>query len=340
VLAAVIKNLSFDQHLLNSDGTADTSLSKRQDYGSKSIPLGLSASYLQAAHISPEHSEAFSKTAHFIWNNAALAHPLSHTIFDLNRLVNALFIKQNDTQPPIVLTKPQLADFAELFPTNRFWRTRQGAMTASVFADRSQLLNLNYHTAELAGIKINQAYFGAGKFVGDTIDGDANGVTLTSNGQHTPRRPGYDYALGPTAAKATWDDTFHARPLREVSPASGSLSIQVPNEGLGLDLNYKTTGETQNVATQVAFDFAPGGIWETDHLSFVPDAGQVIFLKEGSARMRYGIDIIEISGGAHSHTMWAMRDSETAPNHVRILITFQTPVDHSIQLRCYRSNSQ
>jgi len=43
--------------------------------------------------------------------------------------------------------------------------------------------------------------------------------------------------------------------------------------------------------------------------------------------MRYGSDAIRIGPGAAAHRAWQMRDAETAPAHVRVLLTFVTPVD-------------
>jgi len=36
--------------------------------------------------------------------------------------------------------------------------------------------------------------------------------------------------------------------------------------------------------------------------------------------------------GADAHRMWAMRDSEQAPNHVRVLMTFIAPIDHAFSI--------
>ena len=64
-----------------------------------------------------------------------------------------------------------------------------------------------------------------------------------------------------------------------------------------------------------------------------PQAGQVIFLKHGDGAMRYGDDVIRIGPGADAHRMWAMRDAEPAPQHVRVLMTFVTPIDHVFSIR-------
>ena len=52
--------------------------------------------------------------------------------------------------------------------------------------------------------------------------------------------------------------------------------------------------------------------------------------------MRYGHDVISIGPGAHAHGMWAMREAEVAPGHVRVLFTFLTPVDVTVQVRVFQ----
>jgi hypothetical protein len=86
----------------------------------------------------------------------------------------------------------------------------------------------------------------------------------------------------------------------------------------------------------MAFDFAPGGVWETADTRTNPQAGQNIFLKQGAGTMRYGNDVIQLSPGHAEHSYWDMRAAEPAPDHVRVLLTFFTPVDHLMHLRVYR----
>ncbi|OUC06135.1 hypothetical protein RY27_22890, partial [Litorilinea aerophila] len=67
-LEAVIRNLTFDLHLLHADGTAETGLSRRQDYGTREVPLGLAPCYLLAHRMQP-HPE-FVEAAQFLWTQA------------------------------------------------------------------------------------------------------------------------------------------------------------------------------------------------------------------------------------------------------------------------------
>ena len=100
----------------------------------------------------------------------------------------------------------------------------------------------------------------------------------------------------------------------------------------GLELCYQTLDNYPGVTAQLALDFAPGGIWETEDTAVQPQAGQVLFLKRGYGTMRYGNDVIRVGPGAFAHRTWEMRDAETAPDCVRVLLTFHTPVDHRFSL--------
>jgi hypothetical protein len=43
-------------------------------------------------------------------------------------------------------------------------------------------------------------------------------------------------------------------------------------------------------------------------------------------------DVIRIDSGVFSHRTWEMRDSETAPDCARVLLTFHAPFDHRLSL--------
>ncbi|MGC8782123.1 MAG: hypothetical protein ACP5UQ_14775, partial [Anaerolineae bacterium] len=126
--------------------------------------------------------------------------------------------------------------------------------------------------------------------------------------------------------------------LRGLPPLTSELEAREAADarGRGFDLRYRTLDGLDRVAAQIALDFPPGGIWETADTRTKPVAGQVIFLKQGYAAMRYGHDAIEIGPGAAGHGMWQMREAEPAPDHVRVLFTFLTPVDHVWTIRARR----
>lgn len=340
---AATANLDFDLYLLNRDGTAETGLSRRQDYGKRTVPTALASCYLYACGTTAgaDRCDLYLNTARFLYARACEAgEPI--LVPTMNWLAYVL-LKHGDKLPCTDggIELP-LKDFTRSFPVNRFWRSRKGRLAVTAFSDTTRLLHINFGEAELTGLKISQSYFGAGLFVGDKMEGDETGVRLHSDGLHVPRRPGYELPLGKPVAPEDWKKRCQERELRVVPPAASTLELSLvesagANEA-SLAMRYFTTGGLDKVAVQIAFDFPPGGLWESGDSMLKPVAGQVLFLKRGTGRMRYGLDVIEIAGGAHAHAMWAMRDSESAPDHVRVLLTFLTPVDHCVQVKTYRDH--
>ncbi len=320
-LDAVCANLRFDLTLLHSDGTAETGLSRRQDYGTEPVPLGLAAPFLYAGHLSGD--AVFFDAACFLWDKAA-----APGLDDLDWLCYVL-LKHGEPPEP---TTTRLADGAWLWPHNGIWRLRRGNLSVTVFRDTTRLATVRYGKAVLHALKISQSYFGVGRFVGDALTADGDGVILRSEGRSHPRRPGYDLPVGFAAPPERWAQVGIERDYRPLPPCLSELGVQPTEEGLSL--RYHTLDGWPEVTAQMALDFAPGGVWETDDTCFQPQAGQVIFLKEGFGTMRYDHDEIRIGPGSNAHRIWQMRDAELAPHHVRVLLPLWTPVDHTVQVIC------
>ena len=320
--AAVQANLDFDLHLLHADGTAETGLSRRQDYGTRTVPAGLIACYLHSAIRSD--NAAFASAARWLWTQA-----------DQPGDFWAAYVLQSvgaPTHTPIALP----THYTRFYPLNRVWRVRRGPLSASAFADTTRLLTLVYGAAELASLKISQSYFGVGRFIGDEIETDDEGVLLRSRGDHFPYRPAYELPLGRPVPPDQWDALKTERALNWVPRAESILRV-IPVEG-GLDLHYRTLDGLDDVTAQVALDFPAGGIWETDDTALITQPGQIIFLKAGAGRMRFGHDSIEISPGSNAHRTWHMRDTEPAGQGlVRVLLPLLAPVDYRFRLRVYSS---
>ena len=337
-IPAVRANLEFDLHLLHADGTAETGLSRRQDYGTKTVPISLAAPYLRCAHLTA--NPLFAAAARTLWKKA----PAAGTD-DLNWLY---VVMAKHGEPDVVDggAPPALPDdFVRHFPLNGIWRVRRGPLSATLFGGSSRLMTLRYGQAELSSLKISQSYFGVGQFFGDTLTANgssANGssandssATLHSYGQSRPHRPGYDLPLGRPVDPQQWKEIGLERPFRALAACSSTLTVRPVEQGL--EVCYRTLEGAEGVTAQLALDFPPGGIWETDDVCLSPQAGQVIFFKQGYGAMRYGNDVIRIGPGTHAHRMWQMRDAEVAPDHVRVLLTFTTPVQHTFTLEVYHA---
>jgi hypothetical protein len=213
---------------------------------------------------------------------------------------------------------------------------RHEGFSLSAFAGSECLLNAAQGAACLGRVSISHSYFGVGHFRAERIEAVPGGVRLHSSGEgHLTHRPGYDFPL----ARAV-EDVYASRAERDwrpMPPAQGSLTVR--DEGGGVELLYETIDNYPGVLAQIALDFLPGGTWECEGGCFQPQAGQVIFLTHGFGRMRFGNDVLEIGPGADAHRYWHMRDTDPAPQHVRVIIPLITPVSHRLWVRGYSSLS-
>ncbi|MBX3015509.1 MAG: hypothetical protein KF832_28570 [Caldilineaceae bacterium] len=331
-LAAVHTNLQTDLQLLHADGTAETGLSRRQDYGTRQVALGLVPYLLWSDH--HQATPTFVTAAHWLWQQAL--HQANIPITDHEAHVHWLTYVLLKYGEPAAATAALPTSFVRHFPVNGIHRVRRDLLNASFFQSTTRLLTLTYGEAELSSVKISQTYFGQfiGRFVSNTMHFDGATLVLGSAGESNLRRPAYELPLGRPVPPDQWQATMSERALRWLPHAVSTLTVT--EVAGGFDLHYQTVAGADQVAAQLAFDFPVGGIWETNDTRTQPSAGQVIFLKQGWGAMRYGPDVIQISPGHLTHGMWAMRDAETAPDHVRVLLTFFTPVDVTIHLRAYR----
>ena len=319
-LQAACANLTLNLHLLHPDGTIETGASRRQDRGQRPIPAALTLPYLMAYDVVQD--SRFAEAADFLW---------ARSQGDAAGLTWYL-LKRGDVEVSSGHAFP--FDFARMFPAAGLWRSRRGAISATAFRGQTNLFRLIYGRAELRGVRISQSYFGAGRFVGDEMLPEGSGCLLRSNGGGVVHRPGYDFPMGRPVDPSRWFEIRSEREWRPLPPCVSELSIAEADGGY--DLTYRTLDGMEGVTAQLALDFAPGGVFETADTCLEAQPGQVLFLKSGYAAMRYGHDLIEVGPGAHAHRMWAMRDAETAPEHVRVLLTFETPVQHRLRIRCRR----
>lgn len=327
VREAVRANLDFDLQLLHADATAETGLSRRQDYGTRAVPLGLVHALL-VSH-AEQANPTYVAAAQLLWQQAT---PAQRSGGDGIWLAYVLLKYGQPPQVPPALPN----NFIRHFPLNRLWRLRRNLLSVSAFGDVTRLLTMTYGQAELSSLKITGGYFNRGSsvFVGDEMEAQDEQVVLTWSGLHDPRRPGYEMPLGEPVPPQEWEAALLRRDIRRLPPLRSRLTLAALSDGL--ELQFQTLDGADKVIMHMALDFPPGGIWETEDTSFRPQAGQVIFLKRGFGRMRYGSDVLEIGPGAYAHRMEAMRHSETAPDHVRVVLTFFAPVEHRLVLRGFR----
>lgn len=316
-LDAVCTNLTLNLHLFHADGTIETGLSRRQDFGTRSVPSPLIVPYLLANALRP--NPAFLAAAAFLQEKSPA---------DGYSLTQFLRAHGEPAAPPAL---PE--SYAKHYPELGVVRLRRGPLSTTVFSGTTRLLHLVAGQAELVSVKVSQSYFGVGRFVGDHLSVDKGTITLQSDGHLSPYRPGYEQPLGHPVPYDQYQAIRAEREIRRVPDCTSTLEIREGEDGIVFHL--KALQSLDRVPVQLALDFAPGGVWETDDTALQPQTGQVLFLKRGTGRMRYGRDTIEISPGADGHRMWAMRDAETAPGLVRVLVTFLTPAEHTLTLRYF-----
>lgn len=325
-LVAARANLETNLHLLHADGSIETGLSRRQDYGIRSVPLHLAVAYLTCGMA--EGNPLFVQAAEYLWEHAMKSGQAGSAWLCLPLL------KYGDPPPRTTETEALPTDYSRFFSHNGLWRVRRGLLSASFFRGVTRLLTLTCGQAELSALKISQSYFGVGRFVGDSLQVEESKGIFYSSGQQAPNRPGYDFPLGEAVPPEQWDALRLTRSHRPLPPCASTMTVE-ERKG-GFDLRYQTVEGIEGVPAQITFDFPEGGVWETDDICLKPEAGQVLFLKRGGGAMRYGQDVIALDPGADAHRTWNMRDTETAPRHVRIVFTFRTPIDHTFRIRAYR----
>ena len=323
IRTAVEANLTFNLHFFHADGTAETGLSRRQDWGTRNVPVPLIASYLHAAALWP--NDLFVRAAQWLWARA----PVEQSGEFWQTYV---LLKYGE---PATSSADLPEQYRKHYPLNKVWRVREGDLSATVYGSTSNLMSLVYGEAELASVKISQTYFGIGNFVGDELEVEGERATLHYHGSLKLHRPGYELPLGRPVARDEWEAARQVRNYKPLSSLLSKLAIQAV-EG-GFDCHYETLDGLENVLTQIAFDFPAGGMWETADCAVRTAPGQVMFLKRGEGRRSFGNDHIAISPGANGHLYEHMRASdEVAPGLCRVLLTFATPASHRFSLRVFR----
>ena len=323
---AAKRNLELDLHLLHADLTAETSLSHRQDHGKREIPSAQGAAYLHSCLIEP--NPVFAEAAERLWYSADRRSAY---------LAIAYYYLFRKFGQPALPRADLPSSYARWMPDNGLWRIRRGRLSASVVRGDTAIMSLVFGQAELAAVKICSTYYGTGRFRADAMTVDDRTATLTFKGDYRAYRPGAYMPLGRpigTSIKSFYSEIAAQRQLRSQPKCVSTLRIT--EVASGFDLHYTNTAALPNVCTQITFDFAPGGVWQTADTAAKPRAGDELFLRHGAGRMIYGSDVIEVGPGGAAHQMWQMRDSELASHSVRITIALVTPVDQVFALRCFR----
>lgn len=324
---AAVRNYLFNRHLLHADLTAETGLSTRFDFGTRKIPAGHIPTGIQAWSLTRD--AAVAGFVHAL--DGAVREPGAGT---LSQTVLAWIVGEVLRRGVPDAPGEPLPDSYQIHcPAAGIARIREGGLSLSLFERQANLLSAVYGRAHLCAMRIQVSYFGpAGHFHADEIKFHPNQFTMVSHGECHPRRPGYDLPL-PRFVGAGLDDWHTAeaeRTQRRLPHAGGDLVASLCGNALSLYLSMDFG--VDDVLGMISFDFAPGGIWETDDTRLCPVAGQVLMLKGEAGTMRYGNDAIRIEEGRTDHGELALRDEVPPGGHVRVVVPFCTPVDHAIRI--------
>ena len=328
LLEPVRQNLELSYHLMHADATVVTSISSRQDRGSRTVPVGLADSYYWMARL--EDNGFFAAVADWLvqqggWGGTWTLHP---------------FVAHPEWRDDTLVRSPLPINYCRSYAVSGMWRSRRGDESATAVAGLTAPFSLRYGQAELVALKLSSTYFATGQFVGEELAGDENGVQLRHLGRNR-MYPEKEYKGGiywlPIDQKVDADNWVKVRGQRKtfaLPPLEVALEIERV-EG-GYDLTVKTSGGLDRVPFQVEFTLAPGGELETEGVLIEGKAGNSAFLKAGHAVYRVGEDVISFGPGEMRHRMWRMHNAEAAPECFRVLVALMTPVERKVEIRCGR----
>ena len=326
LLQAVRLNLDFSYHLLHPDASVVTSISSRQDRGSRVVPVGLADSYYALARL--DGNGFYAAVADWL---CASADP------DMPWMLQP-FAEHPEWRLDELEREPLLANYARSYPESGLWRVRRGALSATVAAGLSTPFSLRWGSAELVGVKLSSTYFATGQFRGEDFSVSAGRARLHHYGRNllyqekAYDQPVYWLPVEAEVNAANWQEARGRRRTFTLPPLE--VDLEVKEVAKGFDLQITTSNGLEGVPFQIECVFEPGGELEMESGLIRATADHTIFLKEGYAVYRVGDDTISVGPGALEHRMWHMRNSEPAPQAFRLLIALMTPLDRVLEVRC------
>ncbi len=320
LLEPVRKNLDLSYHMLHADGTVVTSFSRRQDFGTRVVLVNMVDSYYDMAR--RDCNGFYAAVAD--WLYAISPGGLPWTLEP--------FLTHPEWRVDDLQREPLPESYAKVYPTARLWRVRRGKTSATAGAGITSPFGVKYGKVELASVNLCASYFAIAQFAGETFEATDGKIVMTHVSQSLDgSRPGYDLPLGRAVAFEAFYEVRKERAVYALPPLATTMEIE--EVAGGFDLHVKVAGYDR-VPFQIACDFVPGGELDFDSGIVRGQAGEVAFLKSGYATYHMGNDAISIGPGAYAHRFWQLRGSESAPTAFRVLMTFMTPVDRVLRIRC------
>ena len=326
LLDPVRRNLDLSFHLLHADATVVTSISRRQDHGTRVVPRGLIDGYHAMAHI--DGSGFYAGVA------AWLAADGGALVCLPNYILNPQW-RDGQVNPESL---PQ--SYNRVYPVSGLWRVRDGQLSATAAAGLTAPFSIVFGAAELTAVKASSTFFATGQFVGEDFAGTDAGVGMHHHGRKSiyPEREYrggiYWLPIDESVDADNWREVRGRRDTYALPPLQ--VALEIAEVAGGFDLHWRASGGVDGVPFQIECVFAPGGIFETESAVVEGSADHTAFLKSGYGLYRVGADAIRIGPGAFAHAMWKMRNSEIDAGGYRVLVALMAPMEYTLEIRCGR----
>lgn len=320
LLEAVRKNLDIMAHLFHEDGTVVTSISNRQDRGLRVVPVGIADSFYDMAQ--RDQNGVWAQIAD---NLATMGNDQAHSPWLIQP-----FMQNPEYRNDTLARKPLPDNFAKHYPISGLWRVKRDHLSATAATNNRTVFSVRYGHINLRAVKFSGTYMGTTNLQADTMDAIENGIRLTQRGSNR-RTPGYELPIGKEVPLGEFGDVRNTRDRWTLPEIDLNLDIvEVEN---GFNLHYTTEGGLDRVPIEIECTFEGPGEWETNDNVLQVANGQTAILKSGYGTFHNGNEGITIGPGSGVHRHWAMRNSEPDTDSFRVLITLQTPVDHTLEIR-------
>lgn len=316
-LDAAAHNLRTDMRLLDAALLADSSLSSRQDRGTRAVPVALIDVYQAVGTVLGDAELTAMSSALASADSSGELHELLWRVW-----TDAYFGPVTGSA-----SDPRPAQFWAAFERQGVARFRDGDLCATV-GGAPAFVTATYGDVGIRAIQFFQAVHGVGLFVPERAVFAERSVLLTSAGPRG-RRPGYELPLGRAVEPDGWDAALADRELRRLAPLD--VAAEIACEPAAIEVGLTAAGMAGMLGA-ILLDVDAGLVADGAGLAFMLREGQEVFLA-GHVVLRGETHAVRITGGADAHRAWTLRDSPPIPRGcARIVIPVTGPVQHRVRI--------